>query len=1002
MAGSDINNRDRSAIFHQKVGIVPYFLITFIPIAIIIISFSYIMYAMEKEKRIALLIEQNRSMIELQREAITQDFSLITSDVLYLASEGELLEAFGENNAESEEQAAKEFKTFIEAKKIYDQLRFIDNNGMERIRVNYNGDHSFIVPKEKLQLKAKRYYFSEAINLEQGNLYISRFDLNIEKGKLELPHKPMIRFATPVISHDGRRLGVVVANYLGDRMLDHFIRIHAKDPELSHLVNNDGYWLHSNSPENEWGFMFEGKQDVRFQRDHPEAWPGIASKDRGHIENDRGIYCFSTIDPFAKATLKLQTEYKSGIGQWKVVAFNPADEVDAMVAETRSNTLFWSGLSLLVVALIAWLLARAIVSRREAEALARRAETRVHEAVQAALDSVITIDHESHIIEFNIAAEKAFGYSRDEILGQLITDTIIPVRLRERHLQGMQRHLNDDSAPVIGKRLETIALHKDGHEFPVELSITPVKTENTPVFTAFIRDLSEQKESAEKISILSQAIEQAGESIIITDAEGIIEYVNSAFCTITGYTPEEVIGNNPRILNSGEHKVHFYQEMWKTIKKGETWQGRIIDKRKDGSQYPSILTISPIFNDNSEITHFIGLQQNLQEYEELEERFHQAQKMEAIGTLVGGIAHDFNNSLAAITGNLYLIKKRITDQPEVTKKLKTVEALAFRASEMIQQLLSFSRRNVIRKDQINLPSFIKETAKLHEVSIPESISLGYSISEKPITVLADANQLQQMLINLINNARDALVGIKNASMRIELAPFNANEDFVERHPEATGTEFARISIIDNGSGISEENLNHIFEPFFTTKEEGQGTGLGLSMVYGTVHSHNGIIEVHSNAEDGTRFDIYLPQIHREGVNATVTGEFHSLEAGGHDQMILLVDDDSALLNTVREILEGLNYRTLTASNGEEAVKTFFDHHDEVKLVIMDVVMPKLGGVDALLEMRKIDPDIRCIFTTGYDKKKVLQTQGISEKESVLTKPYEVTLLSRLVQEKLNH
>ncbi|NWF36318.1 PAS domain S-box protein [Mariprofundus sp. KV] len=992
-----LNNHSNSQF---KTGILRYFLAAFLPLALLIVSAAYAIYVVDSNGQIKLKVQQNQSMIKLQTAAITQDFTLIASDILFLAAESELQEAFEEGDTEHLQQASIELKNFVKAKKIYDQIRFIDNNGMERIRINFDGTDASIVPVDKLQSKADRYYFTEALKLKAGEIYISPLDLNIENGEVEQPYKPMIRFTTPVMDSRGNRLGFLVSNYYGQVMLDHFIGIHTEDPELSHLVNSDGYWLHSNPHGLEWGFMFADKKQVSFKHAHAEAWQQINTRENGHIELDKGIYCFTTINPLHRVLPDYQITSLHQVGEWKVISFDSRADLNAMLANTKNIISIWTIISLLLASIISGLLARAISSRKIAEATAHQADLRMKEAVRTALDGIITIDHDDLIVSLNRSAETIFGISSSEVIGKCLSETIMPERFREMHRKGMARYLEDRESLLLGRRMEAIARHSDGHEFPIELSITVIEGEAQPLFTAFIRDLTEQKKADDKIRKLSRAIEQAGESIIITDHQGSIEYVNPAFCDITGYQSDEIIGQNPRILNSGEQNRRFYQEMWRTIKAGENWQGRIVDRRKDGSVFPAILNISPIFDENNNITHFIGLQQNLQEYEELEERFQQAQKMEAIGTLVGGIAHDFNNTLAGIIGNLYLIKRKVSDQPTVVSRVETIETLASRASEMIQQLMAFSRRSVINMQQINLPPFIKETAKLHEVSIPENIKLELTIKEEAMYIHADANQLQQMLFNLVNNARDALDDIDSPVISLSLKRYIADNKFQERHPETEIMEFALISVADNGAGIEAENLEHIFEPFFTTKAVGQGTGLGLSMVYGAVQAHGGCIEVDSRKGKGTCFNIYLPLL-SSNIEETATSSLYVTEImDGEGETILLVDDDTLLVNTVREILEDMKYNIITASNGREAIDAFIAHRHEIKLIIMDVVMPQLGGVEALLEIRKVEPAIPCIFTTGYDRSKVLEQHGMANVESVLTKPYEVFDLARLVNEKL--
>ena len=993
-----LNNHSNSQF---KTGILRYFLAAFLPLALLIVSAAYAIYVVDSNGQIKLKVQQNQSLINLQKESITQDFTLAASDILFLATESELQEAFEDGDAQHLRQAAIELQNFVKAKKIYDQLRFIDNSGMERIRINLVGTDAIIVPDEKLQSKANRYYFTEALKLKAGEIYISPLDLNIENGEIEQPYKPMIRFTTPVMDSRGNRLGFLVSNYYGQVMLDHFIGIHTEDPELSHLVNSDGYWLHSNPHGLEWGFMFADKKQISFKNDHSEAWQQISTKERGHIELDKGIYCFTTIHPLQRILADYQIDSQHQIGEWKVISFDSRANLNAVLANTKNIISIWTIISLLLATIISGLLARAISSRKIAESSAHQADLRMKEAVRTALDSIITIDHDDFIVSFNRAAEATFGISSSEVIGKCLSETIMPERFREMHRKGMARYLEDRESLLLGRRMESVALHSDGHEFPIELSITVIESEEKPLFTAFIRDLTERKQADEKIRKLSQAIEQAGESIIITDNEGTIEYVNPAFSAITGYAEDEVIGNNPRMLNSGEQNRRFYQEMWRVLKAGETWQGRIVDRRKDGSLFPAILNISPIFDEAGNISHYIGLQQNLQDYEELEEQLQQAQKMEAIGTLVGGIAHDFNNTLAGIIGNLYLIKKRVPGQDNVISKVESIETLAIRASEMIQQLMAFSRRSVISMQQIYLPAFIKESAKLHEVSIPENITLNISIKEEELYIQVDANQLQQMLFNLVNNARDALAGVEKPLISISLKRFIADQSFHERHPDTEVSDFALISVADNGSGIDSENLEHVFDPFFTTKAVGQGTGLGLSMVYGAVQSHGGFIEINSRKGKGTCFDIYLPLI-ASRVEETSNSALDAAEImDGKGETILLVDDDSALLNTVREILEDMKYNIITASNGREAIDTFLVHRHEIKLLILDVVMPELGGVEALLEIRKVAPGVQCIFTTGYDRSKVLEAHGMADVETILSKPYEVFDLARLVSQKLS-
>ena len=509
-----------------------------------------------------------------------------------------------------------------------------------------------------------------------------------------------------------------------------------------------------------------------------------------------------------------------------------------------------------------------------------------------------------------------------------------------------------------------------------------------------IQDITEYKQASARIDMFRQAIDQAGEAILITDNHGDIEYVNSAFTRITGYSSAEAIGQNPRMLNSGNQDKTFYRKMWETIVSGQTWQGRVIDKRKDGSFYPCLLSISAMHDADGQISHFIGIQQDLQEYEELERQFYQSQKMEALGILVGGIAHDFNNTLAGITGNLYLARKEAAAYPRLLDRLKSMETLAFRAAGMIQQLLAFSRKGVLEMRPLSIAPFLKEAAKLHRVSLPENIGLKCDIRDGSMIVRGDPNLLQQALMNLINNARDAVQDVHQPCITITLDRFRPDGAFLKRHPGTKGCVFAHMRICDNGGGIQPEHVEHIFEPFFTTKEQDKGTGLGLAMVYGAMQSHGGIITADSIEGEGAHFDLYLPLFKDEAGGRAPEDEGEAQH--GHGELILLADDDLDVLTMMREVLENLGYRVITANDGLMAVDMYRAHRSEIRLLIMDMVMPKLDGPGAYRIIRELDPGVNVLFATGYDMGVLSQIPDIG-RDQIMTKPYTVVDLGRRVQ-----
>lgn len=383
-----------------------------------------------------------------------------------------------------------------------------------------------------------------------------------------------------------------------------------------------------------------------------------------------------------------------------------------------------------------------------------------------------------------------------------------------------------------------------------------------------------------------------------------------------------------------------------------------------------------------------------------ETRFYQAQKMDAVGTLVGGIAHDFNNMLAGINANLFMVKRKINADPEVHSKLENVESLVMSASDMIRQLLTFARKDHVEFKYFDLVPFMNEAYKLAEVAVSEQIKIRYeSDNSQEIRVQANGTQLQQVLMNLVNNARDALKNSDKPTIHIKLQTYQANNTFKAQHPELYANDYAILTVADNGQGIPPKTLVKIFEPFFTTKEIGKGTGLGLSMCYGAIQSHNGTIEVQSKPGKGTAFKVYIP-ICSDDFSKQMDLTIHNAVLG-NGETILLADDDERLRKAQKEVLESLGYSIIEASHGREAVTLFAEHNESVDLVIIDLTMPVMGGVPAARKIRSIRENARIIFVTGYDKDSSINGEYMpSSDEFVLEKPYTMDELSSVIRKQL--
>ncbi len=490
-------------------------------------------------------------------------------------------------------------------------------------------------------------------------------------------------------------------------------------------------------------------------------------------------------------------------------------------------------------------------------------------------------------------------------------------------------------------------------------------------------------------SVLSRAVDQCGEAVIVTDSDGIIRYVNPAACQHSGHNAEELLGRKARFALPENRGREPYLQMWEALAAGKTWKGSLSEQHRDGSTYPVIAVISPVRDEHGVISRYVCCQRDMTEQSRLRRQFQQAQKMEALGTLVGGIAHDFNNMLAGMGGNLYLARRHVRGNADALEKMDNIERLIGRAAEMIRQLLTFARRDATEMKEMPLTPFIKESTKLLRASVPENIRLDLDFSEAPLPVRADAEQVRQMLANLIDNARDAVTDVHDPRITLRLKPFLADSAFIRAHPYARPGHYARLCVEDNGRGIPRKLMDRIFEPFFTTKHVGKGTGLGLSLVFGSIRTHGGFVTVESRVGQGTalalHFPLRTPDEARTGASATARPH-------GRGELILLADDEEQVRDTTAAVLESLGYRVLTARDGRDALDVFISRKQDIAVALLDVVMPRMSGPDAAARIRQANPQVKVIFATGYDERDLAGTAG----ETVLAKPYDIGELGRLL------
>ncbi|MDZ4184947.1 MAG: PAS domain-containing protein, partial [Desulfuromonadales bacterium] len=510
-------------------------------------------------------------------------------------------------------------------------------------------------------------------------------------------------------------------------------------------------------------------------------------------------------------------------------------------------------------------------------------------------------------------------------------------------------------------------------------------------------DITSRKEVEEELRLQSAALHAAANAIVITDKNGTIEWVNPAFIALTGYNEAEIIGTNPRdMLKSGVHSQAFFKELWDTLLEGKVWRGEITNRHKDGTLYPEGQTITPVKDASGEITHFIAIKRDLTEQRKLEAQLHHAQKMESIGTLAGGIAHDFNNILTTIIGyGTYALMKMTPDDPKRQYVQHMLEA-SDRAAHLTKDLLLFSRKQIFSKKPVELNLVVAKMEKFLSRVIGEDIEVKTIPLRSSLPVLADDYQLEQVLMNLATNARDAMP--HGGILTVTTEEVVLSKKFVATQNFGTPGPYALITVTDTGCGMDEPTRQRIFEPFFTTKEVGKGTGLGLAVAYGIIQQHEGFINVYSEPGMGTTFRIYLPLI-----TAKISEEFQTPEEAsvGGTETILLAEDDEYVRAMTKSVLTEFGYTIIEAVNGAEAVSKFNEFNETIDLLLLDMIMPKMNGKEALDEIRQLRPDIKAIFSSGYAPETIRQKAALAEGVHLIAKPASPTELLKKVRQVLD-
>lgn len=636
-----------------------------------------------------------------------------------------------------------------------------------------------------------------------------------------------------------------------------------------------------------------------------------------------------------------------------------------------------------------------IGSQKEAELALQASEAQFRALVEGAPDGIF-IQSDYRFVYMNQTCANIYGAdSTEALLGTPILDHVPPEDhdLVKRH---MYRLIEEHKR--VEQREQTI-ITTAGERVPVETTSVPFSYKGRDAALGFVRDIRRRKQAAHERERLTRAIEQTSEAIVITDTDGNIEHVNPAFERTSGFTREEVIGQNPRIQKSHHQDNAAYRDLWNSISNGKIWRGRLVNQHKDGFPYTEDISVTPIFDTSRTIVNYVAVKRDVTHELNLENQLHQAQKMETVGRLAGGVAHDFNNMLSVIQGYTELALGNLPPDSPARSDLGEVKAAAHRSAELTRQLLGFARQQIIKPEIIDLDDTVSNMLKMLERLIGEDITLTWKPARNLWRVKVDPAQIDQILANLTVNARDAIKG--PGELIIETANVTLDSEDCQGKPHLVPGDYIQLSVKDDGCGMDEAVQRQAFEPFFTTKGEGEGTGLGLSTVYGIVKQNDGFVYVTSELDCGTVFNIYLPRHDADEMDESDHPKDVSNAQPGNET-ILLVEDEEALLNLGKRILKKLGYTVLATSSPREAVALAEQSQNTIDLLLTDMVMPEMSGRELWQHIQTISPGTRALFTSGYTEDTKLQDDILDQGESFfIQKPYSATSLSTKLREVLD-
>ncbi len=627
-------------------------------------------------------------------------------------------------------------------------------------------------------------------------------------------------------------------------------------------------------------------------------------------------------------------------------------------------------------------------------------------------DAIVAVESDGTIVQVNSQTEALFGYRRGELIGQKI-EILIPRRYHGQHHQHRASYTHSPKVRRMGAGLDLQGRRRDGSEFAVEISLSPVSMGNGTLVLSAIRDISDRKRIEEQLRRANQELDRksaqeigetrarmasivdsSADAIIGKDLDGIITTWNRGAEAMYGYSADEVIGKNIALLTSKDRPDEIPQLLAR-IANGESIEHyESVRVSKDGRHLNVSISISPIREAGGRIVGASAIARDITAQRHAEEHLRQAQKMEAVGRLAGGVAHDFNNILGIISACVELLRDRTQPGSDASQYIGNIRKAVERGTSLTRQLLAFTRKSTVQRQLVDLNVQLKNVAKLVRPLMGDDVEIVVAPRGDSAIIEIDPGQLDQIVLNLAVNSRDAMP--RGGRFILETALVELDEIFIAQHRPMKAGHYILLAVSDTGIGMDQATVARIFEPFFTTKEVGKGTGLGLATVYGIVQQNGGHVWVYSEPGKGTTFRIYLPSA-QDKVAPQAEPEIEITHPRREGTTVLLVEDDEIMLGLTRQLLEQNGYRVLEAKDGSSALELMRSHDGSIDVLLTDVVMRGMSGPELVSKATLSHPGIKPVFMSGYTGELIAQHQDMNPDVPLLEKPFTRAALLNILE-----